>query len=109
MDAAEGARAASEGGLGDWVKLQLVESLKTTILIGLDLATTLIILGGLGVISLALKYFSQEFGFSDVFQQFFHGAHEVVSLCMYSVLSARSVNHLSRGFFGVLLNRFFKV
>lgn len=94
---------------GDWAKSQAVELCKTVVLIFLDVLAVLALFGGLAVISEALKFFAGKYGFSDTFTQFFHGMHEVINFCSYTVLGVRSVNHFSRGFVSRVFNRLFSL
>lgn len=106
----QGDGSAEVGGdFGEWAKAQAVELSKTVVLILLDVVAVLTLFGGLAVISEALKFFAGRYGFSDTFTQFFHGMHEVVNFCSYTVLGVRSVNHFSRGFVSRVFNRLFKL
>lgn len=104
-----GPEVDAQQDLGEWARVQVVELSKTVVLILLDVVAVLALFGGLAVISEALKYFSGKFGFSDTYTQFFHGMHEVVSFCSYTVLCIRSLNHFSRGFLSRLFSRLFKL
>lgn len=95
--------------LGQWAFDQVVELCKTILLILMDVLAVLALFGGLAIISEALKFFGGRFSFSETYQQYFHGMHEVLSFCSYTVLGFRSLNHLSRGFMSRLFNRLFRL